>query len=121
MRWSSNWSNPTAAAGIVAPMHSYLTALVLMASPLLAQQSEKKAPVAPDTSHDDAAEVRPFPLQFGVAGGALSYEGGRSEQTLGAVVRWVTTPWLSLSATPTVVRVREPSATVVGASQRRDR
>ena len=98
-------------------IHRYLTALVLMTSPLLAQQPENKAPTAADTSHDDEAEVRPFPLEFGVAGGALSYEGGRSEQALGAVIRWVTTPWLSFSATPTMVHVREPSATTVGAFQ----
>lgn len=94
----------------------YLTALVLAASPALAQ-TEKKVADAPDTSRAEEAEVRPSPLQFGVAGGALSYEGGRSEQALGAVIRWVTTPWLSLSATPTAVHVREPSATALGAYQ----
>jgi hypothetical protein len=98
-------------------IHRYLTALVLMASPLFAQQPDSKAPSAADTSHTDEAEARPFPLEFGVAGGALSYEGGRTEQALGAVIRWVTTPWLSFSATPTMVHVREPSAATVGAFQ----
>ena len=41
-----------------------------------------------------------------MAGGALSYEGGRQEQAVGAVLRWVTTPWLSFSATPTAVHVQ---------------
>ncbi|MEO8622068.1 MAG: hypothetical protein ABI625_13445 [bacterium] len=36
-------------------------------------------------------------LLFGIAGGALSYDGGRSEQALGAVLRWVPTSWFSLS------------------------
>jgi hypothetical protein len=92
-------------------IHRYLAALVLLASPLAAQ-SAKKELAAPQAAHDDDAVVRPFPLEFGVAGGALSYEGGRQEQALGAVLRWVTTPWLSVSATPTGVHVREPSASV---------
>ena len=50
-----------------------------------------------------------------MAAGALSYEGGREEQALGAVARWVATPWLSFSATPTMVHVKEPSALAVGA------
>lgn len=32
--------------------------------------------------------THPFPLLFGVAAGALSYQGGRQEQALRAVVRW---------------------------------
>jgi hypothetical protein len=87
----------------------YLLALTVAASPALAQGS----------NHADSAVAGEEPthhsrLEFGVAGGALSYEGGRQEQALGAVLRWVTTPWLALSATPTAVHVRQPSATVVG-------
>jgi hypothetical protein len=86
----------------------YLAALMIAASPALAQTSTKAASEpAGDTPH-------PLPLEFGVAGGALSYEGGRREQAVGAVLRWVTTPWLSFSATPTAVHVREPSAALPG-------
>src|SRR5215212_2225459 len=90
----------------------YLAIFLVAASPALAQ-----APATADTTtaHDEAPHGPPF--EFGVAGGALSYEGGRQEQAIGAVLRWVTTPWLSLSATPTAVRVREPSATVVSGFQ----
>jgi hypothetical protein len=86
-----------------------LLPLVLAASPALAQASHNS-----DSTTTSEESVHRTPLEFGVAGGALSYEGGRQEQALGAVLRWVTTPWLSLSATPTAVHVREPSATVVG-------
>jgi hypothetical protein len=97
----------------------YLGALVLVASPLAAQSArQERLPVAP-VSRDDEDEAKPFPLQVGVAGGALSYEGGRHEQALGAVVRWAATPWLALSATPTMVHVREPSALTVGAFEGR--
>ena len=89
----------------------YLLALLAAASPALAQTSTRA-----DTATGEEAAHR-TPLEFGVAGGALSYEGGRQEQALGAVLRWVTTPWLSFSATPTAVHVREPSTTVVGSVQ----
>jgi hypothetical protein len=86
-----------------------LVALIVAASPALAQTSNKKdsAAVPEDSPHSP-------PIEFGVAGGALSYEGGRQEQAIGAVLRWVTTPWLSFSATPTAVHVREPSAALPG-------
>ena len=94
----------------------YLGALVLAAGPLAAQgvkqDSSRRAVPEPPRSREEAT---PFPLQVGVAGGALSYEGGRQEQALGAVVRWAATPWLALSATPTAVHVKEPSALAVGA------
>ena len=54
---------------------------------------------------DDDAPGRTF--LFGLAGGALSYDGGREEQALGAVLRWVPVRWFSLSATPTSVRARQ--------------
>jgi hypothetical protein len=87
----------------------YLLALTIVASPALAQ-----APHHADSTAANEETVHEPPLEFGVAGGALSYEGGREEQALGAVLRWVTTPWLSISATPTAVHVRQPSATLVG-------
>src|SRR5215218_7017378 len=94
-----------------------LGALLLLASPLAAQSAKKEQPDSPAVRQADGDEAKPFPLQFGVAGGALSYEGGRQEQALGAVLRWVARPWLSLSATPTAVHVREPSALVAGSVQ----
>ena len=92
----------------MASLPRYLAALILAASPALAQTS-----AATDSAPVDGTP-HTLPLEFGVAGGALSYEGGRQEQAVGAVLRWVTTPWLSFSATPTAVHVREPSATLPG-------
>jgi hypothetical protein len=92
-----------------------LSVLVILASPLAAQTTSSKHPASPPAHEDEA--THPFPLLFGVAGGALSYEGGRQEQALGAVVRWVAAPWLSLSATPTMARVREPAAVAGGTLQ----
>lgn len=88
----------------------YLGALVWLASPLAAQAAKQDSLVAASQSRQDEGETAPFPLRIGIAGGALSYEGGRQEQALGAVVRWVATSWLSISATPTAVHVRQPSA-----------
>src|SRR5258705_13610477 len=87
------------------PFPRCLAALILAASPALAQTSSKadSATTSEETTHK-------APLEFGVAGGALSYEGGRQEQAVGAVLRWVTTPWLSLSATPTAGPRRGPPA-----------
>lgn len=98
------------------PIRLYLSALTLLAGPLAAQSARQESlPVA--RAARESEEAKPFPVQVGVAGGALSYEGGRQEQALGAVVRWSATPWLALSATPTAVHVREPSALAVGAYQ----
>lgn len=92
----------------------YLGALMVVAGPLAAQSAkQERLPTAPAAHQDE--EPQPFPLQVGVAAGALSYEGGREEQALGAVARWVATPWLSFSATPTMVHVKEPSTLSVGA------
>ena len=90
-----------------------LVLLILAASPALAQTPSKG-----DSAVTSEEATHKAPLEFGVAGGALSYEGGRQEQALGAVLRWITTPWLSLSATPTAVHVREPSALAVGSFER---
>lgn len=57
---------------------------------------------------DDPEEPR---FQYGVAAGALQYGAGRSEQALGAVLRWLPVPHLSLSISPTTVRAREAGLT----------
>lgn len=93
----------------------YLALLLTVAGPLAAQSSSSEHS-APAPAHDEET-THPLPLLFGVAAGALSYQGGRQEQALGAVVRWVATPWLSFSATPTMARVREPSAVTSGTLQ----
>lgn len=92
-----------------------LALLLTVAGPLAAQSSSSERS-APAPAHDEET-THPLPLLFGVAAGALSYQGGRQEQALGAVVRWVATPWLSVSATPTMARVREPSAVTSGTLQ----
>jgi len=92
----------------MASLPRYLVALMVIATPALAQTSNKTDSAAVEDSPHSP------PLEFGVAGGALSYQGGRQEQAVGAVLRWVTAPWLSFSATPTAVHVREPSATLPG-------
>jgi hypothetical protein len=97
----------------------YVGALVLVASPLAAQSARKETLPEPTPARKEADAAKPLPFQFGVAGGALSYEGGRQEQALGAVLRWITTPWLSFAATPTAVRVREPSTLAAGTYQGR--
>jgi hypothetical protein len=62
-----------------------------------------------DTSHDVDDDGAPLGLQFGIATGALSYAGGRSEQGLGVIARWAPARWLSISATPSAVRVATPA------------
>ena len=96
----------------------YLGALLIVASPLAAQSSRQERDPAIPTARQEE-EAKPFPLQVGVAAGALSYEGGREERALGAVARWLATPWLALSATPTMVHVKEPSTLTVGAFEGR--
>ena len=105
-----------------------LAPLVLaLALPLAAQSTPTpkasaaaKAVVA-DTTEDadttDEGEGKPG-LQYGMAGGSLQYTGGRSEQAIGGVLRWVPVSWLSLSATPTRVRVQEPASGTLAASSR---
>ncbi|MBA3673058.1 MAG: transporter, partial [Gemmatimonadaceae bacterium] len=94
--------------------------LVAIAPSLQAQspspaRSPSRAPAvtAPvrDTTDDDDEHEHQSALRFGVAGGALEYVGGRTEQAAGVVIRWVPLPWLSFSATPTTVRAREPAVT----------
>src|SRR3954469_3666528 len=108
MQWSSSWCDHPENSTRMASLPRYLVALMVIATPALAQTSNKTDSAAGEDSPHSP------PLEFGVAGGALSYQGGRQEQAVGAVLRWVTAPWLSFSATPTTVHVREPSTTGVG-------
>ena len=95
-------------------------ALFMLASSI-AGQVPKRAPTpaaasaAPkrdttDAEQDDEHEGEQR-VQFGLAGGALQYAGGRTEQAFGGVLRWIALPWLSLAATPTSVRATEPALT----------
>ena len=93
--------------------------LCAQAAPAKATTSKPSAVVA-DTSESDDADVgegKPG-LQYGVASGGLSYPGGRTEQGIGGVLRWVPMQWLSLSVTPTAVRVHEPGAGTTAAISR---
>jgi len=98
-----------------------LAGLTLATSPAFAQKPAKPAkPAAPvvkaDTTDDESSDDgdnggRRF--LYGVAGGALNYDAGRSERALGAVMRWVPAQWLSLSATPTSVRANEAATSTL--------
>ncbi len=93
-------------------------ALSLLATTSLGAQA---VPHRTSSSHPDSAgtaivdsadtdeEGIPLGLQFGIASGALRYDAGRSEQALGAVVRWAPLRWLSFSATPTGVHQSTPA------------
>jgi hypothetical protein len=94
-----------------------LLPVLLAAAPLGAQRPTTPAPAsatapaaAPvDTVAESDDEGVPLGLQYGVATGALAYQGGRSEQALGGVFRWAPLRWFSIGATPTAVRVHEPA------------
>jgi hypothetical protein len=74
---------------------------------------------ADTTGTDSDDEGVPLGMQYGVATGALAYQGGRSEQAIGGVVRWAPLRWFSIGATPTAVRVHEPApSTLVPAMSR---
>ena len=100
-------------------LFSILLISVAAASPLAAQTSSPAAPThlqsdTTDQQSDDEGVRLGF--QSGVSAGTVHYKEGRSEQALGAVLRWAPVRWFSLSATPTGVRVHEPPLTV-GAPQ----
>ena len=103
-----------------------LAGIALAASPAFAQKPVKPTkPAAPavkaDTTEDDSAddaESSGRQFLFGVAGGALNYDAGRSEQALGAVMRWVPAPWFSLSATPTSVRASDAATATLPSRSR---
>lgn len=83
-------------------------ALVLAAvAPLAAQTSSPATAQAADSAQVDDEGVR-LGFQFGVTSGALGYRDGRTEQALGAIVRWAPVHWFSLSATPTGVHSTTP-------------
>ena len=101
----------------------------MVACPMLAQRPAKPPapakPAAPSVKADstddelnDDGEEGGRKFLFGVAGGALNYDAGRSEQALGAVMRWVPVPWFSLSATPTSVRATAPAVGSLPSSSR---
>ena len=69
----------------------------------VAAAAGQTAPAADTARAVDNAGVRRG-LRFGVAIGALQYDGGRSEQSVGAVVRWAPVRFFSLSASPTIAR-----------------
>src|SRR3954469_8819387 len=73
--------------------------------------STSSATTVANTSDDDADDPEGPRLQYGVAGGALQYGAGRSEQALGVVFRWLPVRYLSLGITPTTVRASEPGFT----------
>lgn len=87
-----------------------------VAVPATAADTAADAPDDDNATDDDGA---PIGLQFGVASGAVSYGGGRSEQGLGLVVRWAPLRWFSMSATPSVAHLREPSGSAQQAAQTR--
>jgi hypothetical protein len=91
------------------PLRYQLVALLPAMAPLAAQQAPAPIPVVADSANTDVDDegVR-LGLQGGLATGALHYKEGRSEQALGAVIRWAPARWFSLSATPSGVRVEEP-------------
>jgi hypothetical protein len=80
----------------------------------MAQQAPTPIPVTLDSADAgvDDEGVR-LGLRFGVATGALHYKEGRSEQALGALIRWAPTRWFSLSGTPSGARVEEPLSNTV--------
>lgn len=82
-------------------------AFLLAAAPLLAQTSSSTTAPAADSAQVDDEGVR-LGFQFGVTSGALGYRDGRTEQALGAIVRWAPVHWFSLSATPTGVHSTTP-------------
>lgn len=96
--------------------HSAIALALCLAPALGAQQSSGTIASTNTTAHADTAadenadvgQGRPG-LQFGVATGGLSYPGGVTEQSLGAVLRWVPVQWLALSATPTGARLHRPA------------
>lgn len=56
-----------------------------------------------------AAGAQPAPLAAGVTAASFSWQDGRREQALAAVVQGAPTPWLVLGATPTLLRAAGPA------------
>ena len=101
---------------VMTPARLLLFALAAPSWIAAAQTNSKAAPshatptAVRDTSDDEDDPEEPR-LQYGVAGGALQYDAGRTEQALGVVFRWLPVRFLSLSVTPTTVRASEPGLT----------
>ena len=89
--------------------HRFLVALlVVTAAPLFAQSHPAPARVDADTAPAVDDEGVRLGLQIGVLTGALGYHDGRSEQDIGALVRWAPTRWFSLSTSPSAVHAVTP-------------
>lgn len=84
-----------------------LPAFLLAAAPVAAQTPSSTTTPAADSAQVDDEGVR-LGYQFGITSGALGYRDGRTEQALGAIVRWAPVHWFSLSATPTGVHSTTP-------------
>ena len=96
-------------------------AVFLAAAPVIAQKvpmSPVRAAAVSHSTGEDDDDTGGHPFLFGLAGGALSYDAGRDERALGAIVRWVPSNWFSLSATPTSVRAREAATGTLPATSR---
>jgi len=89
--------------------HRFLVALlVVTAAPLYAQSHATPASADADTAQAVDNEGVRLGLQLGVLTGALGYRDGRSEQDIGALVRWAPTRWFALSTSPTAVHAVTP-------------
>jgi hypothetical protein len=92
-----------------------ITTIVAGALSTIAFASAAGQAASPDTAtRDDVGALRG--LRYGVAAGALSYDGGRSEQTFGGVIRWAPVHFFSLAANPTLVRQHVAGATATATS-----
>lgn len=92
------------------PPHRILLALLVISSTPLLAQTPASAAGSDTTLAVDNEGVR-LGLQFGVLTGAFGYHDGRSEQSLGALVRWAPTRWFALSTSPAGVRSTTPPVT----------
>src|SRR5258707_11527424 len=100
-----------------------IAALMFLAGGVMAAQQPTKVPKAPsrdtavrrdstaaDSTSDDEEEPART-ITTGVSFGGLSYDGGRSERTTSAIVRWRPPPLLSIGVTPTVAHSAQPRLT----------
>lgn len=104
-------------------MRPYIVSAFLLA--VITLPARAQSPAAKDTpaaasadttsgDEQDEGEGKPG-FQYGLASGALSYGGGRSEQSVGAVARWVPVPWIAFSMTPTMSRISAPATSTTSA------
>ncbi|HET9683557.1 MAG TPA: hypothetical protein VFP15_05600, partial [Gemmatimonadaceae bacterium] len=71
-----------------------LPAFLLAAAPVAAQTPSSTTTPSADSAQVDDEGVR-LGYQFGITSGALGYRDGRTEQALGAIVRWAPVHWFS--------------------------